>query len=361
MDLIGQSYSRLLPAAKRLRMPAEWAPHDATWLTWPHNRETWPGMLDAVEAAFCEIVAALAPAETVRVNVQDAVHATHVERLLRHRAPSASVVYHTIPSDDAWIRDHGAIFVEDAESPVGMTALDFIFDAWGGKYPPFDRDAEVAAAMAGILEVPVESIPLVLEGGSVDVDGAGTLLTTRQCLLNENRNPQLSQSDIEALLRACFGIDRVVWLGEGIVGDDTDGHVDDITRFVAEGKVVTAIEHDASDPNHVPLSDNRRLLAAAECAGGARLEVIELPMPAPQFSGDQRLPASYANFYVANEVVLMPAFDCANDESAAGVLAECFPGRRVVPIDCRALVAGLGAIHCLTQQVPAIVARRVIP
>lgn len=338
------------------RMPAEWAPHEATWLSWPHNVETWPHGLAAAETAMAEVVAALAEAEHVHINVLDADHEQHVARLLRAVA-SAAVTFHRIPTNDAWVRDHGAI-VSLARDGATRIALDFDYNAWGGKYPPYDLDRGVAARMAAVLGIGVIKPGIVLEGGSIDVNGAGAVLTTEQCLLNSNRNPALTREAIEDVLRRTLGIRQIVWLGEGIEGDDTDGHVDDITRFVAPATVVTAVERNERDPNFAPLAANRRMLGMLEIEGFGGLEILELPMPEPLFSGGQRLPASYANFYVANGLVLMPAFACAADDHAADVLRGCFPGRRVVKIDARALVQGLGAIHCLTQQVPA--ARRLL-
>ncbi|MBN1238894.1 MAG: agmatine deiminase family protein [Gammaproteobacteria bacterium] len=338
------------------RMPAEWAPHAATWLSWPHNRDTWPGCFDGVEPAMVEAAAALAESELVRINVLDEAHEAHVRRLLDPRVPPERVEFHLIPTNDAWVRDHGAIFVTRRPgAPAGapaLLALDFEYNAWGGKYPPFDLDRLAAARMAQALGVPVARRDIVLEGGSVDVNGAGALLTTEQCLLNPNRNPSLDRRGIEAHLASAFGVDEIVWLGDGIEGDDTDGHVDDLTRFVDERTVVTVVEPNAKDPNHAPLAANRERLASVRI-GGVPLRVVELPMPEPLRNGGERLPASYANFYVANEVVLLPVFRCAKDGEAEDVLGAAFPGRRIVPIDCRALVGGLGALHCLTQQVPA--------
>lgn len=340
------------PAEQGCRMPGEWAGHAATWLSWPHNAETWPGrLLGEAEAAMAEVVRAVAPGEDVHINVLDADHRAHVARLLDAVAPPEQLVWHELATDDAWIRDHGAIFVCGSDGRA--LALDFEFNAWGGKYPPFDRDRAVARAMAEALGLPRYAPGAVLEGGAVDVDGAGLVLTTEQCLLNPNRNPALEREDIERLLRDAFGAPHVIWLGAGIEGDDTDGHVDDIARFVAPGRVVAAVEHDAADPNAAALAANRARLAALahETAGG--IEVVELPMPPPFVIDGQRLPASHANFYIANDCVLVPVFDAASDAHAAGVLGECFPARRVVPIDSRALVAGFGAVHCLTQQLPA--------
>jgi agmatine deiminase len=334
----------------RYRMPAEWAPHEATWLSWPHNPETWPDCFDLVEPAMVEVVRMLAETERVHINVLDDAHASHLEDLLDGVAPPERVSLHRCPTNDAWIRDHGAIFVADPDTGERL-ALDFEYNAWGGKYPPFDRDRRVATYMAEALGVPRFAPGLVLEGGSIDVNGAGALLTTEQCLLNPNRNPELSREDIEAALRAGFGVREIVWLGDGIEGDDTDGHIDDLTRFVAVDTVVTVVEPNRDDPNHAPLAANRAALERV-AVNGKPLKVVELPMPAPQFNAGQRLPASYANFYLANEIVLLPVFDCDSDVRAVEILAECFPERRVIAVDSRGLVGGLGALHCLTQQVP---------
>lgn len=332
-------------------MPPEWALHAATWLSWPHNRDTWPGCFDAVEPTMTRAAAALAEVEEVYVNVRDGDHEAHVRRMLDPLVPPERVRYFRIPTNDAWVRDHGPVFVTRAGNDP-LLALDFDYNAWGGKYPPYDLDRAAAARMADAIGLPRVAHDVVLEGGSIDVNGAGALLTTEQCLLNPNRNPTLSRGEIEDVLRGAFGVDEIVWLGDGIVGDDTDGHVDDLTRFIDERTVVTVIEPNPSDPNHAPLAENRERLAGVTI-GGRPLEVVELPMPEPLYNGGERLPASYANFYVANELVLLPVFGCRQDAAARDVLAASFPGRRVVPIDCRALVGGLGALHCLTQQVPA--------
>jgi agmatine deiminase len=341
------------PSEQGYRLPAEWEPHEATWLSWPHNRDSWPGVFAGVEPAMIAFVRALAECEPVYVNVLDAAHERHVRALLAKAAPSERLRFFRIPTNDAWCRDHGAIFVTRAGREPRL-AVDFDYNAWGGKYPPFDRDRLVGRQMAEELETPRFAQPdVVLEGGSIEVNGAGALLTTEQCLLNPNRNPTLSRADIERLLRRSFGVTEILWLGDGIEGDDTDGHIDDLTRFVAPRRVVTVMEPDARDKNHEPLEANRRRLAELTVGGGP-LEVVELPMPEPQHLEDQRLPASYANFYVANGAVLVPVFGCKQDAAACSILADCFPGRRVLPIDCRVIVAGLGTLHCLTQQVPAV-------
>jgi agmatine deiminase len=342
------------PSARGYRLPAEWAPHEATWLSWPHNRDSWPGVFAGVEPAMVEFVRALADCEPVYINVLDAEHERHVRKLLAAVAPSERLRFYRFPTNDAWARDHGAIFVTRPTAEDPRLAVDFDYNAWGGKYPPFDLDREIGRQMAEALGVPRWPKPgIVLEGGSIEVNGEGALLTTEQCLLNPNRNPTLGRGDIETLLREAFGVSEILWLGDGIEGDDTDGHIDDLTRFVAPTTVVTVVEPNRGDPNHAPLAANRRLLDSLT-VGGRRLTVVELPMPEPQYLEDQRLPASYANFYVANGAVLVPVFGCAADDAACATLRECFPGRRVEPIDCRVLIAGLGALHCLTQQVPAI-------
>ena len=342
------------PAALGFSMPAEWAPHQATWISWPHKHESWPGKFEPVEPVMVQAVAALSQSETVRINVLHQRHQEHVQGLLDGKVARDRVVFHQFPTNDAWCRDHGAIFVtRDAGSPAERAlALDFRFNAWGGKYPPFDLDNAIPSKMAAALGVPSYAVDMVLEGGSIDVNGGGALLTTEQCLLHPNRNPELDQDAIERNLRETLGVHQVIWLGEGIVGDDTDGHVDDLTRFVSHDVVVTVVESNPYDDNYEILAENRQRLDEVRLADGGRLEVIELAMPRPlEYKGD-RLPASYANFYIGNSVVLMPAFNDPADEPNRRILARCFPGREVVAIDCSDLVLGLGTFHCLTQQVP---------
>ena len=343
------------PAKAGYAMPAEWSPHQATWISWPHNRESWPGKFEPVEPVMVEFVAALSATELVRINVLDERHERHVQGLLHGRVDTYNVRFHRFPTNDAWCRDHGAIFVvRDDRTGKTLLALDFEFNSWGGKYPPFDLDNAVPRRMAEALGVRRCPGGMVLEGGSIEVNGAGALLTTEQCLLHPNRNPSMTRADIEDRLRGMLGVRQIIWLGDGIVGDDTDGHIDDLTRFVGEAKVVTMIERDRTDENHDLLAENRERLEQVRLEDGRPLEVIELQMPRPvEFAGD-RLPASYANFYIGNRTVLMPAFDDAADEPNRAALARCFPGRDVVAIDCTDLVLGLGTFHCLTQQVPMV-------
>ena len=343
--------TRPAPAELGYRMPAEWAPHQATWISWPQNPETWPGVLAEAEAAMVQAVAALAGGETVRINVRDAAHEAHVRALLGPLASTSAIVFHHFPTNDAWCRDHGAIFVRHPDGR--LAAVDCGFNAWGGKYPPWDLDDAIPAQMAAALGVPRFEGGLILEGGSIDVNGAGTVLTTEQCLLNENRNPHLSRADIEQKLQQLLGVQQVLWLGDGIIGDDTDGHIDDITRFVAEDTVVTVVEPDPADPNHAPLAENLERLKAMRLPDGRPLKIIELPMPRPVLLDGQPLPASYGNFYIGNTAVLLPVFGQPADHEAVRILAPLFPGRSIVPIRANELVVGLGAFHCLTQQVPA--------
>ena len=342
------------PASLGFRMPAEWEPHAATWLTWPHNPETWPGKFAPVPDIWTRMVAALAPGERVEIVVRDAVMSADVEgRLRAAHVDLAAVALHVVPNNDAWMRDHGPTFlVRDGDAGRELGGVDWIYDAWGGKYPPFDLDARVGERVCALAGARRFTPGIVLEGGSIEVNGRGTLLTTESCLLHPNRNPDLSREQIETVLRDYLGVVHVLWLGDGIVGDDTDGHIDDITRFVDPTTVVTVVEDDPADPNHEPLRHNLERLRGMRDQDGAPLRIVELPMPAPvEFEG-QRLPASYANFYIGNRAVLVPVFDDPNDARALSTLASCFPGRELVPIGAVDLVLGLGAFHCVTQQQP---------
>lgn len=334
----------------RFRMPAEWAPHAATWLAWPHKEASWPGRLDRIPPIFAAMARELTTGELVHINVGDAaMEAAALDHLRRAGANLERIRLHPIPTNDAWVRDHGPVFVDSED---GQQILDWGYNAWGGKYPPFDLDDVVPRRVAELLRLPVHTPGMILEGGSIDVDGEGTLLTTEACLLNPNRNPQLDRAAIETMLRDWLGAETVLWLGEGIAGDDTDGHVDDLTRFVAPGVVVTAVEERRGDDNFEPLRENLARLRQMRDARGRALEIHTLPMPDPVEIEGQRLPASYANFYIANAVVLLPGFHCPQDRQAAAAMAALFPGRRVVQMDCRDLVWGLGAFHCLTMQQP---------
>jgi agmatine deiminase len=339
------------PREEGFRWPAEWEPHRATWLVWPHNPETWPGAhLAAAESAYLEVIHALHGSEAVHVLVADGNAEASVRARLGAAGAEAAVYFERLATDDAWIRDHGPIFLE---GPAGVRALvDFRFDSWGGKYPPYARDDAVPRQIAERLGLRRFQADFVLEGGSIDGNGDGTVLTTESCLLNPNREPGRTREAMEARLSAFLGARQVLWLAEGIEGDDTDGHVDDIARFVDATTVVAVHEPDASDPNHGPLEANLRRLRGMEDAHGRRLAVATLPMPPPLVVDGQRRPASYANFYLANGCALVPVFGAPSDARALAVLGEVLPGRDLVPIPAASLVVGLGAIHCLTQQEP---------
>ncbi|MCY4386358.1 MAG: agmatine deiminase family protein [Desulfurellaceae bacterium] len=342
------------PAQLSFRMPAEWEPHAATWLAWPHNRDTWPGMDSAIAALYVRMIAALYRDERVHICVNDPETAGHV----RHTLDTAGVdltrigIYEIL-TNDAWIRDHGPIFLTRRHGQIielGLT--NWTFNAWGAKYPPWDLDNRVPERIAQCLSLIPFTPDIVLEGGSIDVNGQGMLLTTESCLLNPNRNPALSRSDVESILKVFLGVHHIGWLGEGIVGDDTDGHVDDIARFVNPTTVVCAVEDDPADANYKPLRDNLHRLRSMRDQSGQALRVVPLPMPGLVESAGERLPASYANFYIANRTVLVPTYDHPQDRTAQAVLQELFPGRRIRGIPCRELVVGLGALHCVTVQQP---------
>ena len=336
-------------------MPPEWEPHRATWLSWPHNLETWPACLDEVREIWIQMITALSPHEQVYLLVNDATVKTEVlARLKSANAAMGNVTLLEILTVDVWMRDYGPTFVtrKTVEQPLAFN--DWIFNGWGGKYNAYEKDERVARSIAQLLQVPVFEHKVILEGGSIEVNGAGTCLTTEQCLLNRNRNPQLSRAQIEKFLKDSLGVRQILWLGEGIVGDDTDGHIDDIARFVSPTTVVCVIEDNPQDENYRFLQENYERLQNARDQDGKKLEIVCLPSPAPLSYDGVRLPASYANFYIANEVVLVPVFDDANDRKALGLLQECFPMRKIIGLRCNEVVAGLGAIHCVTQQEPAV-------
>ncbi len=341
------------PAALGYRMPAEWEPQAAVWLSWPHRRATWPGGFRPIPAKFAEIAALISRFEDVRINAERPLHARIRAALNRARADLARVTLLPHPTDDAWCRDHGPIFVKHARTGE-VAVTDWKFNAWGEKYPRWTRDNAIPARTARALGLRHFAQDMILEGGSIDVNGAGLLLTTEACLLHPNRNPTLTRTQIERHLRAALGVREILWLGAGIAGDDTDGHVDDLSRFFRADGIVTAVERDPCDSNHRALRDNLERLRAFRTPAGKKFTLAELPMPLPVRHGRHRLPASYANFLVINGAVLLPVFrQPRRDAEAAEVLAGCFPGREIIPVDCRELVLGHGTLHCITQQQPA--------
>jgi agmatine deiminase len=353
------------PKSLGYRMPAEWEPHEGTWLSWPHNPRTWLGNFGPIPSVFVEIVRALCERESVHICVCNALSEAHVRQLLKDaKLDHLRVFFYQIPTNDAWARDHGPVFVKKAGKDSGLSDLaviDWKFNSWGEKYAPWDDDDAVPERIAELKNLPCYHPRMVLEGGSIDVNGKGALLTTECVLLNPNRNPSMSKKQIEARLDEYLGARHVIWLGDGIVGDDTDGHIDDLARFVSAGTVATIVEDDPGDINYRPLSENLERLQSAKDQDGKNLEIVKLPMPGKVFRGathgsrdpGERLPASYANFYIGNGAVLVPTFGHANDALALGLLGELFPGRKMVGIPCKDLVGGYGAIHCVTQQQPA--------
>jgi agmatine deiminase len=345
------------PAAGGFRMPAEWHPHESTWLTWPKDPETWPDRVTQVEEIYLQMIAALAPHELIDLLVDD----RETEQVVRQRcgdAVASRIRFHHLQTVDSWIRDYGPNFLL---GPKGQIAFnDWIFNAWGNKYEMLKQDDTIPLRLEPILKLARFSPGIVMEGGSIEVNGAGCVLTTEQCLLNQNRNPDLSREEIEQYLKDYLGVTKVLWLGEGIVGDDTDGHIDDIARFVAPNVIACAVEDDPADANYEILQDNLARLKSMTDADGNRFEIVALPMPGIVGGSStaardlERLPASYANFYIANSVILAPVFGHANDVRAVDTLQRLFPTRRIVAINCEPLVWGMGTIHCVTQQQPQI-------
>ncbi|MFA5829211.1 MAG: agmatine deiminase family protein [Candidatus Gracilibacteria bacterium] len=354
-------------------MPAEWEKHEGTWLAWPHNQSHWPGKFEPIPLIFAEIVRTLAESEKVFICVNDQKMEDSAREILTKAslektvAPNdnptntaaksantnlmANVFFHQIPTDSSWARDIGPIFVRDLETNK-LIITDWVFNAWGNKYKPYNQDNVVPQIIGEMFSIPVIEPGIVLEGGSIDVNGKGTLLTTEQCLLNKNRNPNLNRTAIEGYLKKYLGVTNVLWLKEGIIGDDTDGHIDDIGRFVNPTTVVCALEENPQDENYKILQTCFQDLQKMKDQDGNPLKVIALPMPNPVIHEGQRLPASYANFYIANKVVIVPTFKCPQDEKALSILKNLFPDRKIIGIDCTDLIWGLGTFHCSTQQQP---------
>jgi agmatine deiminase len=341
-------------------MPAEWEPHHATWIAWPHNASDWPGKLAPISWVYGEIVRGLAPGEIVRTLVNSTAHERQARRVLeRVGVDLGRVAFFRFPTNRGWTRDFGPLFVRRASPRAEVAIARFRFNAWA-KYPDWKKDDRIPERVAARLKLRLfraraGARDVVLEGGSIDGNGRGTLLTTEECLLDASvqvRNPGLGRGDIEAVLRDQLGATNVLWLGKGIAGDDTHGHVDDVCRFVAPGTVVLCRETDVRDANYRALAENRERLSGMRLENGAKIDVVDLPMPTPLYFAGQRLPASYANFYIANGAVLVPTFNDPEDRLALGILAELFNDRPVVGIHAVDLVWGLGTLHCLTQQQP---------
>ena len=348
--------SGLTPRELGYRMPAEWEPHVGTWFTWPRPEGiSFPDKYDTVPPVYAELIRHLVQVEEVHINVWHAEMEAWVRDLLRqNQTPLERVRFHHFPAYEPWCRDHGPIFlVRGTPGKHERAIVDWGYNAWGNKYPPFDLDDAVPQHVAKLRQLPIFSPGIVMEGGSLEVNGRGTVLTTEACLLNPNRNPHLSKMQIEQYLRDFLGATTILWLGDGIVGDDTDGHIDDLTRFVNPTTVVTVVEEDPADENHPILQDNLQRLRTLRDQDGQPFRIVELPMPRRIEYDGQRLPASYANFYIANGLVLVPTYHDQNDATALEILQREFPDRRVVGVDSMELIWGLGSFHCISQQEPA--------
>ncbi len=341
------------PAALGFRMPAEWEPQSAVWLSWPHNRKSWPGQFRPVPYAFAEIVHQISRFEDVRINCAAALQPRAKRLCAKAGADMTKVTFCDHPTNDAWCRDHGPIFVRHRKT--GEVALtDWVHNAWGGKYPPYDLDNEIPPSIARKLNLRRFVNDMVLEGGSIEVNGRGLLLTSVQCLLNPNRNPHLTKAQIERNLKDYLGVTKILWVGDGIIGDDTDGHIDDITRFYKPDCFITCVESNRRDPNHKILEENLARLRAFRTPAGKPFDIVTLPMPKPFGFQGQQVPASYANFLIINGAVLVPQFrQPRRDTEARKIIAACFPDREIIGIDCYHLIWGLGTLHCLSQQQPA--------
>lgn len=335
--------------------PAEFHPHVATWLSWPHKEASWPGKIDAIYPYYSQFVKYLAMSELVRINVADeAMKAAAAAHLQKAGVQMDKVEFFLHPTNDAWCRDHGPAFLINPTAAEKKVIVDWGYNAWGGKYPPFDKDDVIPTLIGNHFKLPVFHPDIVMEGGSVEFNGAGTVLTSTCCLLNENRNPHLTQAQIETYLQDYYGVDHVLWVAEGIIGDDTDGHIDDTVRFVNEDTVLTVVESNKQDENYELLQGNLEQLKGMRLLNGKQLNVVELPMPDAVVFEDQRLPASYANFYISNQHVIVPTYRCAQDDKALQIIQACFKTREVVGIDSTEIIWGLGSFHCLSQQEPAI-------
>jgi agmatine deiminase len=335
--------------------PAEFDRHEATWLSWPHKEASWPGKIAAIYPNYSRFVKELTGSEKVCINVNDEAMQQFAEQCLRAVDVNMETVQFFLhPTNDAWCRDHGPAFLVNPAAEQKRIIVDWNYNAWGNKYPPFDLDDVIPTLVGKALNIPVVYPGIIMEGGSVDFNGKGALLTSTCCLLNKNRNPQLDQGQIEKYLMDYYGVEQVLWVREGIIGDDTDGHIDDTVRWVNEDTVITVVEEEKSEENYPLLQQNLADLKKMRLLNGKALNIIELPMPDPVIYGDQRLPASYANFYIANGSVIVPVFRCDKDDKALQIISDCFPGRRIVGIDSTDIIWGLGSFHCLSQQEPAV-------
>jgi agmatine deiminase len=335
--------------------PAEFAKHTGTWLSWPHKEASWPGKIHTIYPVYAEFVKRVAEGEQVNINVVDeAMKQFATQHLKKVHANLSNISFFYHPTNDAWCRDHGPAFLINPTAGQQKVIVDWGYNAWGNKYPPYDLDDVIPTLIGKHYNIPVFHPGIVMEGGSVEFNGKGTLLTTTSCLLNPNRNPHFNQSEIENFLYNYYGVNNILWLGDGIEGDDTDGHIDDLTRFVNEDTVVTVVETNKQDSNYEPLMENLTLLKTLRLETGKQMNIVELPMPAPLFFEGMRLPTSYANFYISNKYVIVPTFRDKHDDKACQILQQCFANRTVIGLDSTDIIWGLGSFHCLSQQEPEV-------
>jgi len=347
--------STATPKSLGYYFPAEFAPHVATWLSWPHKEASWPGKIETIFPRYAEFIKYLSLSEKVRINVLDEkMRDFALDYITNAGADINNVEFFFHPTNDAWCRDHGPAFVINPNAEQKKAVIDWGYNAWGGKYPPFDLDDVIPTLIAKQFNLPVYYPGIVMEGGSIEVNGKGTLITSTACLLNPNRNPQLNQQQIEEYLCNYYGQEQILWVDEGIIGDDTDGHIDDTVRFVNEDTVLTVIEENEANENYALLQHNLKQLQQMRLLNGKQLNIIELPMPTEVVYEGQSLPASYANFYISNKNVIVPTFRCATDDKALDIIAGCFTDREVVGIDSTDIIWGLGSFHCLSQQEPLV-------
>jgi agmatine deiminase len=333
--------------------PAEFATHKATWLSWPHKEASWPGKIETIFPSYLAFIKTLVRFEDVNINIVDnAMQQKATAMLLAAGVDMDKVKFFLHPTNDAWCRDHGPAFLLNKQDAGKKAIVDWNYNAWGNKYPPFDLDDVIPTKIGEALGLPVFNPGIIMEGGSVDFNGTGTVITSTACLLNPNRNPHLNQQQIEQYLMDYYGQDQVLWVDEGIVGDDTDGHIDDTVRFINEDTVITVIEENKQDENYGLLQHNLNQLKQMRLLNGKQLNIVEIPMPDPVIWEDQMLPASYANFYIGNNQVVVPTYRSDKDDKVIDIIGQCFPGREIVGIDSTDIIWGLGSFHCLSQQEP---------
>ncbi len=350
-----KQWDQLTPKESGYYFPAEFAQHDATWLSWPHKEASWPGKIHTIYPYYALFIKELAASEQVNINVNDAAMQTFATRCLQDASVDMNrIQFFMHPTNDAWCRDHGPAFLINRNASIPKVVVDWNYNAWGGKYPPYDLDDVIPTHIARHYGIPVYYPGIIMEGGSVEFNGKGTVMTSTPCLLNPNRNPDCTKEQIEQYLIHFYGVEQVLWVEEGIIGDDTDGHIDDTVRFVNEDTVLAVVEENKKDENYKLLQKNLKQLSKMRLADGKQLNIVELLMPQEVIYEDQRLPASYANFYITNTSVIVPTFRCKNDDRALQTISACFPGRKVTGIDSTEIIWGLGSFHCLSQQEPKV-------